>query len=133
MVTKHHVQMTTVEMVMMLNMAHVDTLSTSFASDATLAHWQKVGQFRFRNAAVGAGKQTKTSDGSYCRVYNDESVGINNSVVIHVGSGSSVDVGNCFADGTELQDGYSGATGTVSGGKVSLSGTSGLILLELKR
>lgn len=113
--------------------ANVDTLSTSFASDATLAHWQKVGQFRFRNAAVGAGKQTKTSDGSYCRVYNDESVGINNSVVIHVGSASSVDVGNCFADGTELQDGYSGATGTVSGGKVSLSGTSGLILLELKR
>lgn len=113
--------------------ANVDTLSTSFSSDATLAHWQKIGQFRYRNAAVGAGKQTKTSDGSYCRTYNDEESGINNSVVIHVGSASSVDVGSCFADGTELQDAYSGKTATVSGGKVTLSGAGDLILLELKR
>ena len=113
--------------------ADVDTLSTSFSSDATLAHWQKIGQFRFRNAAVGAGKQVETNDGSYCRTYVDETAGINNSVVIHVGSASSVDVGSCFTDGTELQDAYSGAVGTVSGGKVSLSGTGDLILLELKR
>jgi glycosidase len=112
--------------------ANVDTLSTSFSSDATLAHWQKVGQFRFRNPAVGAGKQTELSDGSLCRTYNDGQ-GIDNAVVIHVGSASSVDVSGCFEDGTELQDGYSGATGTVSGGKVSLSGTKDLILLELKR
>lgn len=113
--------------------ANVDTLSTSFSSNATLAHWQKVGQFRFRNAAVGAGKQTKTADGSYCRIYNDEAKGINNSVVIHLGKASAVNVGNCFEDGTELQDGYSGATGIVSGGSVSLSGTGDVILLELKR
>ncbi len=112
--------------------AKVDTLSTEFSSDATLAHWQKVGQFRFRNPAVGAGKQTALSDGSLCRTYNDGQ-GIDNAVVIHVGSASSVDVSGCFEDGTELQDGYSGATGTVSGGKVSLSGTKDLILLELKR
>ncbi len=112
--------------------ANVDTLSTSFSSDASLAHWQKVGQFRFRNPAVGAGKQTELSDGSLCRTYNDGQ-GIDNAVVIHVGSASSVDVSGCFEDGTELQDGYSGATGTVSGGKVSLSGTKDLILLELKR
>ena len=112
--------------------ANVDTLSTSFSSDATLAHWQKVGQFRFRNPAVGAGKQTALSDGSLCRTYNDGQ-GIDNAVVIHVGSASSVDVAGCFEDGTELQDGYSGATGTVSGGKISLSGTKDLILLEIKR
>jgi glycosidase/PKD repeat protein len=113
--------------------AGVDTLSTSFSSNETLAHWQKIGQFRYRNAAVGAGKQTETGDGSYCRTYANETEGINNSVVIHVGSASSVDVGSCFEDGTELQDAYSGATGTVSGGKVSLSGTGSVILLELKR
>ncbi|WP_406042585.1 alpha-amylase family glycosyl hydrolase [Succinimonas sp.] len=112
--------------------AKVDTLSTEFSSDANVAHWQKVGQFRFRNPAVGAGKQTSLSDGSLCRTYNDGQ-GIDNAVVIHVGSASSVDVSGCFEDGTELQDGYSGATGTVSGGKVSLSGTKDLILLELKR
>lgn len=113
--------------------ANVDTLSTSFSSNETLAHWQKVGQFRFRNIAVGAGKQTKTSDGSYCRTYVDTAKDINNSVVIHLGSASTVNVGSCFEDGTRVMDGYSGATGTVSGGSVSLSGTGSLILLELDR
>ena len=113
--------------------ANVDSISTSFSSNETLAHWQKVGQFRFRNPAVGAGKQTETGDGSLCRKYDNSSENISNAVVIHVGSASSVNVGDCFEDGTEVMDGYSGATGTVSGGSVSLSGTSSLILLEVKR
>ena len=113
--------------------ANVDSISTSFSSDETLAHWQKVGQFRFRNPAVGAGKQTETGDGSLCRKYDNSSENISNAVVIHVGSASSVNVGDCFEDGTEVMDGYSGATGTVSGGSVSLSGTGSLILLEVKR
>ena len=112
---------------------NADTLSTSFSSNASLAHWQKVGQFRARNVAVGAGKLSETADGSHCRTYNNAEKNIVNSVVIHVGSASSVNVGSCFEDGTELQDGYSGATGVVSGGSVSLSGTGDLILLELKR
>ena len=110
---------------------NVDTLSTDFSSNDMVATWQKVGQFRFRNAAVGAGEQSTTSDGSICRKYTDGDY--SNAVVIHLGSASSVNVSGCFEDGTELQDGFSGATGTVSGGSVSLSGTGRVILLELKR
>lgn len=110
---------------------NVDTLSTDFSSNETVATWQKVGQFRNRNAAVGAGDQSTTSDGSICRKYIDGDY--SNAVVIHLGSASSVNVSGCFEDGTELQDGFSGATGTVSGGSVSLSGTGKVILLELKR
>ena len=110
---------------------NVDTLSTDFSSNDMVATWQKVGQFRNRNAAVGAGEQSTTSDGSICRKYTDGEY--SNAVVIHLGSASSVNVSGCFEDGTELQDGFSGATGTVSGGSVSLSGTGRVILLELKR
>ncbi|MBR1924924.1 MAG: PKD domain-containing protein [Ruminobacter sp.] len=111
--------------------ANVDTLSTSFSSNETLAHWQKVGQFRFRNPAVGAGKQTATSDGSLCRKYTDGDY--ENAVVIHVGSASSVNVGDCFSDGDTVVDAYSGNSGTVSGGSVSIAGTGNLILLETAR
>ena len=111
--------------------ANVDTLSTSFSSNETLAHWQKVGQFRFRNPAVGAGKQTATSDGSLCRKYTDGDY--ENAVVIHVGSASSVNVGDCFSDGDTVVDAYSGNSGTVSGGSVSIAGTGDLILLETAR
>lgn len=113
--------------------ANVDTLSTKFSSDATLAHWQKVGQFRFRNVAVGAGKQEEIDSNTFCRTYKDEGTGIDNAVVIHVGADSTVNVGACFDDNTELQDAYSGATVTVSGGQVTIPAPGELVLLELKR
>lgn len=113
--------------------ADVDTLSTKFSSDPTLAHWQKVGQFRFRNVAVGAGKQEEIDSKTFCRTYKDEGTGIDNAVVIHVGADSTVNVGACFDDNTELQDAYSGATVTVSGGQVTIPAPGELVLLELKR
>lgn len=110
----------------------VGSLSTEYASDPILATWQKVGQFRLRNIAVGAGLQTKLSDNSYCRQYKDSTQGIDNSVVIHVGQTDSVMVGKCFNDGDILQDAMSGLTVTVKGGKVDLK-VEKVAMLEVKR
>lgn len=114
--------------------ANVDKMASQFSSDANLAHWQKVGQFRMRNVAVGGGAQTATAN-ALCRTYSKGD--IDNAVVIKLGtsSGSSVavDVGNCFADGTLVQDGYTGRTATVSGGKATFTAGGSVILIEAVR
>ena len=110
----------------------VATLSTEYSKDPVLAMWQKVGQFRLRNIAVGAGYQEKLSDNSYCRSYKDPAKGVDNAVVIHVGDANSVQVGKCFADGTVLQDANSGKSVTVKDGKVDLE-VKRIALLEIKR
>ena len=112
--------------------ANVGTLSTSFSSNRILSTWQKVGQFRLRNPAVGAGAQEKLDDGSYCRHFKDPSKGIDNSVVIHFGKASKVLTGKCFVEGTVLQDGFTGKTYTVSKGEVPVN-VETVALLEVKR
>ena len=59
--------------------ANIDKMASQFSSDANLAHWQKVGQFRMRNVAVGGGAQTATAN-ALCRIYNKGD--IENAVVI---------------------------------------------------
>lgn len=94
-----------------------------------LTHWQKVGQFRNRHIAVGAGTHTKISDSPYTfsRVKDDDKVicvlGASGSTTITVPS-------NIFADGTAVKDAYSGNTGTVSGGKVTITAASDILLIE---
>jgi alpha-amylase len=112
--------------------ANVGTLSTKFSSNRILATWQKVGQFRLRNPAVGAGAQEKLDDGSYCRHFKDPAKGIDNSVVIHYGKASKVMTGKCFAEGAELQDGFTGKTYTVKNGEVPAD-VDTVALLEVKR
>ncbi|MGN0914930.1 MAG: alpha-amylase family glycosyl hydrolase [Succinivibrio sp.] len=96
----------------------VGTLSKSYSHNELLSYWQKIGQFRLRNVAVGAGAQEKLADKSYCRIYKDEAKGIDNAVVIHEGDTKEVSVGRCFADGTRVQDALTGGTYTVTDGKV---------------
>ena len=70
-------------------------------------HWQLVGQFRRRNPAVGAGTQT-ISDGAYIRKFSEN--GYTNAVAIKLdtqaGQSYTVNVGDAFADGTQVMHGY---------------------------
>jgi len=96
-------------------------------------HWQKVGQFRRRNPAVGAGTQTDLGSDTYARTYTDGDY--SNAVVIKLNTQSGqqydVSVGSAFADGTKVMDGYNiESTATVSGGKVSIAASGPVILLE---
>lgn len=102
----------------------------------TLAHWQKVGQFRNKHVCVGAGSHTNlsaTSGTAFARSYNKGGVTDKIAAVIAAGANSNVTInlGNTFADGTVVKNYYDGKTATVSGGKVTFnSGSNGTILVE---
>ena len=101
-----------------------------------LAHWQKVGKFRSRHVAVGAGSHTNltaTSGTAFARSYNKNGVTDKIAACIAAASNSNVTItlGSIFPDGTEVKNAYDGKTATVSGGKVSFnSGANGTILVE---
>ncbi|MAZ67011.1 MAG: hypothetical protein CMF25_07855 [Kangiellaceae bacterium] len=92
-----------------------------------LQHAQKLGQFRHRHIAIGAGSHNKIGDAPYTfsRVKDAD------KVVIALGASGSVTipVAGVFADGTTLHDAYSGQDVTVSGGSVTLN-ADGYVLLE---
>ncbi len=96
-----------------------------------LEHFQKLGQFRNRNVAVGAGEHEQISSSPYTfsRVYNED--GFDNRVVVAIADGNTeVEVSDVFADGTEVRNAYADETATVEDGTVSFTGENGVILIE---
>ena len=99
----------------------------------TLAHWQKVGQFRNNHLSVGAGDNIDISDSPYTfgRVYNKD--GESDRVVCVVGASGTidVDVSSVFSNGSKVRDAYTGAITTVKNGKATFTADSnGVILIE---
>lgn len=96
-------------------------------------HWQTIGQFRRRNAAVGAGTQTDLGSDTYGRKFSEGEY--SNAVVIKLNTSAgqtyTVNVGDHFADGAKVMDGYNTAnTATVSGGNVTIAASGPVLLLE---
>ena len=108
-------------------------LESGATTAAVLEHWRKLGRFRRAHPAVGAGvhrtlqakplifSRTLDTGGEVDRVL----------VAMDQGEGAkAVRVFGMFPEGTELVDSYSGASGTVKNGMVSLTTGSGLLLLS---
>lgn len=114
-----------------MNWSSIDT--------ATLAHWQKVGQFRNKHVAVGAGDHQQissynTSTGyTFARSYDDGEVADN--IIATIGAPKNtdieIDVSSTWYDGVTLTNYYDGKTAKVVDGKVTFnSGANGTILVE---
>ena len=98
-----------------------------------LAHWQKLGQFRHRHPAIGAGEHKIISNEPYtfARTYNKN--GYQDQVVIALGlerEPVSINVADYFKDGERLTDVYSNTVYNVTDGKVMVESTDGIVLLE---
>jgi alpha-amylase len=101
-----------------------------------LEHWQKLGQFRRAHPAVGAGEHRRLQAEPYIFSRTLETDELIDRVLVAMdqGEGSkTIPVFGTFPDGTELLDAYSGATGTVTNGEISLVTESGLVLLGKRR
>lgn len=96
-----------------------------------LLHWQKLGQFRNRHSAVGAGRNITLSDRVFARVY--EAGGLEDKVVFAVDQAAGVKeipTTGIFNEGTLLRDAYSGTQVRVHGGKAVVDSQASVVLLE---
>jgi alpha-amylase len=101
-----------------------------------LEHWQKLGQFRRTHPAVGAGQHRRLRAEPYIFSRTLETDGLFDRVLVAMdqGEGSkTIPVFEVFPDGTEMVDAYSGETGRVTNGEISLVTESGLVLLGERR
>jgi alpha-amylase len=112
-----------------------EEITSNEKSKKTLAHWQKLGQFRNNHPSIGAGIHQQISEKPYVfsRTYAKENyvdkvvVGIN-----PVKGKKSISVGNIFSDGELLRDSYSNKEVTVVNGMVELNTEQTIVLLEKK-
>jgi alpha-amylase len=101
-----------------------------------LTHWRKVGRFRRAHPAVGAGVHRTLQAKPYIFSRSLEMGGQVDRVVVAMDQGEgakTIPVFGLFPDGTQLVDAYSGVSGMVRNGTVSLTTGSGLVLLGERR
>jgi alpha-amylase len=97
-----------------------------------LEHWRKLGRFRRAHPAVGAGVHRTLQAKPYIFSRVLESGGRIDRVLVAMDQGEgakTIPVFGVFPDGTELKDAYSGVSGTVRNGAVSLTTGTALVLL----
>ena len=98
-----------------------------------LQHWQKLGQFRHRHPAVGAGEHKMISNSPYffSRTYNKN--GVSDNVIVGLDlppEPISLEVSAYFPNANRLGDVYSGNTYNIENGRVELLPENGIVLLE---
>ena len=97
-----------------------------------LEHWRKLGRFRRAHPAVGAGEHRTWQASPYIFSRVLEAPGIPDRVLVAMDQGTgakTIPVFGVFPEGSTLVDGYSGMTGTVTNGRISLTTPFGLVLL----
>ena len=108
-------------------------------NNSVLSHWQKVGKFRSRHIAVGAGDHSQISaysaDAGYTFARNYDDGETSDSVIVVMGAPSNksiaVDVSSVWTNGTTLTNAYDNSTAVVTAGKATFnSGANGTILIE---
>ena len=97
-----------------------------------LAHWQKLGQFRRAHPAVGAGLHTMLSAQPYLFKRMYQRGGYTDAVIVGLDlpkGRKELSMSGVFADGTTIQDYYSGQKLLVTAGKVIVDSSYGIVLL----
>ena len=110
-----------------------DSIAKRPQTKKVLAYWQKLGKFRAKHPAIGAGVHKMLSEEPYMfqRSYQK---GDNKDMVViglDIEEGTkTLDVSKAFEDGTKVRDAYSGTTSKVRNGKITIDSESTIVLLE---
>lgn len=110
-----------------------EELNTTDSLQQVLEHYQKLGQFRAKHPAIGAGKHEIISENPllFLRTIKNESFA--DKVLIGVDLADTeieIDVNGIFSESNDVIDFYSGKKYAVNNGKIKLKPVNGLILLE---
>lgn len=100
---------------------------------SVLEHFRKLGSFRARNVAVGAGTHTERSKSPLIFQRDYAADGIKNTVLVALDQPAAaiLDVSGVFPDGSLVRDAYAMKGYRVSGGQVQVdTDPSGIVLLE---
>ena len=99
-----------------------------------LRHWQKLGQFRKRDPAIGAGRHHELAFKPYtfARILNE--AGLTDTVVVAMTAETSgpitIRTGTVYPEGTLLRDSYDGEMARVVAGAVHIANPGRIVLLE---
>lgn len=113
-----------------------DDVKNNPETQKVLAHWQKLGQFRKKHPAVGAGVNKEISNSPYVceRTYSRGNYSDRVVIGLDLAKGTKqIAVGTAFSNGTTVRDAYSGKTAVVANGKVTLNTDFDIVLLEAKK
>lgn len=98
-----------------------------------LNHWKKLGQFRKKHPAIGAGAHNRINATPYTfsRSFSKGFVQDNVVCVIGASGNTTINVSSLFPNGTILKDFYTNNVATVTNGSVTFNAHSnGVILIE---
>ncbi|OOV25483.1 alpha-amlyase [Flavobacterium sp. LM5] len=113
-----------------------DAIKNNPETQKTLAHWQKLGQFRKNHPAIGAGvhKQISATPYVFSRQFAKDNFNDQVVVALDVKQGKKeIPVGSIFKNGTTVRDAYSNQTAKVKNGKVTITSNFTFVLLEAKK
>lgn len=110
-------------------------LKTNKNTKMILEHWQKLGRFRAKHPAVGAGSHQMITSQPYYFYRSFQKGDFKDLVLIglslHTG-GKSIDVSKIFKEGDLIHDAYSGISTQVANGRVIIDSQYDIVLLERK-
>lgn len=113
-----------------------DDVKNNPETQKVLAHWQKLGQFRKKHPAVGAGVNKEIAASPYVceRTFTKGNYSDRVVIGLDLAKGTKqIAVGTAFSNGTTVRDAYSGKTAVVTNGKVTLETDFDIVLLEAKK
>jgi alpha-amylase len=108
-------------------------IQKDYKAKETLEHWRKLGQFRKRHPAIGAGihKQISASPYIFSRGYKNGKYLDRAVIGLEMPAGrKELDVSSVFSEGTILKDAYSGKQTTVVNGIAVVNSEFDTVLLE---
>lgn len=110
-----------------------DSIAKRKQTKEVLSHWQKIGKFRAKHPAIGAGVHQMITQEPYLFYRSYQNGDFKDLVVIGLDlpKGKKViDVSKIFEERTMLQDAYSGEKATVENGKITINSDFNIVLIE---